>query len=223
MEYEEENTTDNESLFDRIKESPRTVSALIIILIVAAAIYAFSGDETNLQEELALDTAPPQIDEEVAPNDEMADEEAVIDGNEEDTTAGNANEGGTGGGTTTTAPTPEAPEAVSREVLQEQTGSLPEARQTDSAYVEVAQQGDGVTHLARRATTRYLSEHSDLSLSNEHRIFIEDYIKDRVGSHGLSLGEEVTISFDLVAEATNAAQQLSPQQLQNLSQYTGVF
>jgi hypothetical protein len=41
------NLEEEGGFIQRVKESPRTVSALIIILIVAAAIYAFSGEETG--------------------------------------------------------------------------------------------------------------------------------------------------------------------------------
>src|SRR3989344_3352994 len=79
MEYEEENTTEDESLFDRIKESPRTVSALIIILIVAAAIYAFSGNEADLQDELALETDQPRVEDQVVGDDEETLDEKVVE------------------------------------------------------------------------------------------------------------------------------------------------
>lgn len=42
MEYENDT---QKSPWQRLKDSPRTVSALIIILVVAAAIYAFSGTD----------------------------------------------------------------------------------------------------------------------------------------------------------------------------------
>ena len=61
--------SDNESseggMWQRLKESPRTVSALIIILIVAAAIYAFSGEENS------------------QPNIPVSDEVAVTEGGDE--------------------------------------------------------------------------------------------------------------------------------------------
>ncbi len=58
MEYDTDDTNESGNWLDRIKQSPRTVSALIIILIVAAAIYAFSGNKQNGDEQ-ALNSATP--------------------------------------------------------------------------------------------------------------------------------------------------------------------
>jgi hypothetical protein len=195
MEYEQDNQ-DQGGLIERIKESPRTVSALIIILIVAAAIFAFSGDQDQ-QEEVAIDQEAITTAEEAASPAAQTVEE----------TAGAL-----------------APEPVEREVLAEQEQALPEATTTDEGYVEVAEAGDGITHLARRATTRYLNENTtDYAVTNEHRIYIEDYIKDRLGSRPLALGETQTVSFDLIGEAVAAAGQLNESQLRNLTQYTYVL
>jgi hypothetical protein len=184
-------------VMDRIKESPRTVSALIIILIVAAAIYAFSGD------------TPPTPGE---------DNTATTEGQEEEATATPTE---SAVAETTTASPGATPTAVTREELADQSKTFPEATKTDSGYTEVAQAGDGYTHLARRAATRWLSENQPgYTVTNEHRIFIEDYIKDQVGNGSLALGHSHTISFDLIAEAVAAAQNLSDAQLRNLSRYT---
>lgn len=204
MEYEQDsNKNDEEGGFvQRVKESPRTVSALIIILIVAAAIYAFSGD--NQQPAVTMNG-------EGTTTEETPGAEPTPEGQEPT-------------GEISPAPTAAAPAPVAPETISEQARTLPEARRTDAGYVEVAQSGDGVTHLARRATTRFLSENTvDFAMTNEHRIFIEDYIKDNVGSQRLALGEEATISFDLIREAVAAAGQLNDQQLQNLSQYSYVL
>ncbi|MEX1997598.1 MAG: hypothetical protein WEA04_02900 [Candidatus Andersenbacteria bacterium] len=200
------------SFFDRIKESPRTVSALIIILIVAAAIYAFSGnDDQGLQDEpgdqVAVTTQEPGTGEE-----EEAGTETTPSPGEGD------------GADVTSAPTttPAAPsEPVTQEQLREAAQALPQARTTDNAYVEVAQAGDGITHLSRRAVTHWLAENQPgYSVTNEHRIYIEDYIQNRLGSERLEIGGEKSISFDLIREAVAAAGQLNEQQLRNLSQYT---
>ena len=98
---------------------------------------------------------------------------------------------------------------------------MPEARVTDSAYIEVAQKGDGLTHLARRAATRYLADHeAGYTLTNEHRIYIEDYIRKNIEKRPVSIGMEQTISFDLVKQATEAAGKLTAPQLKNLTKYT---
>lgn len=210
----DENEQQSDSWLDRVKESPRTVSALIIILIVAAAIYAFSGD-TNEPGVVDNDTggAPQQTDEATPSPADDTDEEAAAT----PTPA-------VGETTATTTPTTEPSQPVTRDQLNEQAQQLPEPTRNDEGFVEVAQAGEGVTHLARRATTRWLGENdAGYTLTNEHRIYIEDYIQNRLGTNGLSLGESQTVSYELIREAVAAAGQLNDTQLQNLSQYTYVL
>lgn len=184
--------TTNESAspgwLDRIKESPRTVSALIIILIVAAAIYAFSGEPTPSTPE-PPGTAPTATDTEAAAD--QAVEKKTTDSQQTDEA---------------TAP------------------ATPPVERQDGAYVESAQAGDGITHLARRATTRWVVENAaGYEVTKEHRIFIEDYIQNRLGTDRLSIGETRTIQFDLISEAVKQAGELSDAQLRNLSQYTAAL
>lgn len=187
--FEESN---DDSLLSRVRESPRTVSALIIILIIAAAIYAFSGDNQD------------------SDHDDMREEVGVTEEAHE--------EGEASGATTGTS----EPEVVTQEELVEQTDTLPEATQTADGYTEVAQAGDGRTHLARRAATRWLSENqAGYTVTNEHRIYIEDYIqKNMADKSGLNPGDTRMISIDMITEAVASAGQLSEKQLQNLGQYT---
>lgn len=193
---DEMNETGSSSGFlDRIKESPRTVSALIIILIVAAAIYAFSGEPTQ-------------------PTQTTTPEEAALTANEEATEASEAEREGT-----------KAPQATATSADAEgRSQNLPEAQRQDNAYVEEAQAGDGITHLARRASARWLAENNaGYEVTNEHRIYIEDYIKDKTGREGLKIGETRAISFDLIAEAVQLAGELNEKQLRNLSRYTAAL
>jgi hypothetical protein len=202
--------TNSDGFFDRIKESPRTVSALIIILIVAAAIYAFSGEPTQPQagDDAGIDTTAglfdtnDDADEE---NEEMAEETAAM--------------------TPAPAASPVASrEAIPQQKLQEMGQSLPQGERQGNAYVEKAQAGDGLTHLARRASTRWLADNqAGYAVTNEHRIYIEDYIQNKLGTDRLSVDESRTISFDLIAEAVQSAGQLNDQQLHNLSGYTTVL
>ncbi|MBU4030594.1 hypothetical protein KJ756_00265, partial [Patescibacteria group bacterium] len=60
------------------------------------------------------------------------------------------------------------------------------------------------------------------NLTNEHKIYIEDYLKDQVGSRPLEVGEEITFSEDLIKEAIDASLELSPEQLKNLEKYSAL-
>jgi hypothetical protein len=185
MEYESDESQG--SFFDRMKESPRTVSAIIIILIVAAAIYAFSGRQDQTTEE------------QLTPSGEVTEESAAT-------------------------ASPEPTDMAAMTEPKEMTKSLPAGERSQQGFIETAQPGDGITHLARRAATRYLSENDPgFQVTSEHRVYIEDYIKDRTGREGLKIGETKTISTDLIKEAVTAAQALNDRQLQNLSQYTSAL
>lgn len=201
-------------IIQKIKESPRTISALIIILIVAAAIYAFSGPEEN-------QPSPAENQENLVANQETTPAPAAEE-------SGTMTEGGksTPAATGVSSPRAASPKpAASPETMTEKEEAkmepLPESRKTDQGYEEVTQPGEGVTHLARRATSKWLAENNvNYQVSNEHRIYMEDYIKDRLGSRLLERGETMVISFDLVKEASEKAGQLSEGQLKSLSKYT---
>lgn len=86
-------------------------------------------------------------------------------------------------------------------------------------YEEVAENGDGITHLARRALREYLSG-SSVTLSAEQKIFCEDYIQNRIGEREIKTGESIAISEDLIAEAVNKSLNLNASQLENLKNFT---
>lgn len=202
MEYEQQPNQDDDGFVTKIKESPRTVSAVIIVLIVAAAIYAFSGNEQNSNEEFAENTpAVESTETSESPAPEAMKEEAKkMEEKKAETT-------------------PATP--VNKDKLMEASKALPEAKVTDNAYIEVAQKGDGLTHLARRAATRYLADHeAGYTLTNEHRIYIEDYIRKNIEKRPVTIGMEQTISFDLVKQAVESAGKLSAPQVKNLTKYT---
>jgi hypothetical protein len=96
----------------------------------------------------------------------------------------------------------------------------PEVKTLVTSYTEKAQKGEGLTHLARRVLSKYLKDHAQsFQLRPEHKIYIEDYLAKEMGYRWLQLGEEITFSADLIQRAINQAQNLTPAQIQNLSQY----
>ena len=88
-------------------------------------------------------------------------------------------------------------------------------------YTVTANYGEGITHLARHALEKYLEDINDGSeLTKEHRVYIEDYLQNRIGSQKLEIGDQKTFSEDLIQEAISNADKLSPKSLENLSKYT---
>lgn len=201
-----DNNDQPESFMDRIKESPRTVSALIIILIVAAAIYAFSGDKNRTASTTNDNQATDQSTDQAATTDQATTSPVV-------SPSPAASKAPAVAGATATP--------VSQSELSDKAKALPAAQTENNAYIETAQRGDGLTHLARRAATRYLADHqAGYELTQAHRIYIEDYIQKKMGSGHLSLGAQKTISYDLIKEAVDHAGQLNAQQLHHLERYT---
>lgn len=94
-----------------------------------------------------------------------------------------------------------------------------------NAYTERAHSGDGLTHVARRAITSHM-EKEGLELSDEERVFAEDYVQKTLqqerGSDFLEVEEEVEISEELIDEALEEVGELTPEELENLEQYSAL-
>jgi hypothetical protein len=98
---------------------------------------------------------------------------------------------------------------------------VPTIEEKENAYLLRAEKGEGITHLARRALRKYLLEEKiDFQPTPEHKIYIEDYIQNRLGERWLTLGEEMLISKDLIREAINSSQGLTEAELENLKQFS---
>jgi len=96
-----------------------------------------------------------------------------------------------------------------------------EERGGGERYLEVAERGEGITHLARRALKKYLQENPQpFEVTPEHKVFIEDYTAKQKSGGWLELGEEIEFSEDLIEEALGKAEKLTPDQLENLTQYS---
>lgn len=98
---------------------------------------------------------------------------------------------------------------------------IPESRKENGVIIESAAPGEGITHLARRALKNHTIDNPE-NLTNEHKIYIEDYIKDSIGSRPIEVGEEITFSEDLINEAIDASLKLTPEQLNNLEKYSSL-
>ena len=90
-------------------------------------------------------------------------------------------------------------------------------------YLEKAEKGDGVTHLARKATQKFLQENlQDFKVTDEHKVYVEDYLAKKTNIQSLELNQEVEFSADLIEEAVNKSSELSQSQLDNLTQYANL-
>ncbi len=95
------------------------------------------------------------------------------------------------------------------------------SRETEGSFVEQAERGNGTTHLARRALAHYLEKNTDSSLTAEHKIYIEDYLRKNVPQQGaLHAGTSVEFSKTLIHQAIEKSKTLNDKQLQNLKKYS---
>ena len=95
------------------------------------------------------------------------------------------------------------------------------SKETESSFIETAVKGDGLTVLARKATANYLEKNSDSTLTKEHKIYIEDYLRKNVGHKGgVGIGSSVEFSKDLIQKAISQSKNLNEKQLKNLQKYS---
>ncbi|MFZ3032210.1 MAG: hypothetical protein WA082_04185 [Candidatus Moraniibacteriota bacterium] len=95
------------------------------------------------------------------------------------------------------------------------------SRETENSFVEQAERGNGTTHLARRALAHSLEKNPDSSLSAEHKIYIEDYLRKNVAHQGgVQSGTSIEFSKTLISQAIEKSKTLNDKQLQNLKKYS---
>lgn len=95
------------------------------------------------------------------------------------------------------------------------------SRETETSFIETAERGNGSTHLARRALAHYLEKNTDSSLSAEHKIYIEDYLRKNVDFRGpVTTQTSIEFSKTLINQAIEKSKTLNDRQLQNLKKYS---
>lgn len=112
-------------------------------------------------------------------------------------------------------------EVVTPKDKQEVLAVTETSKESESSFTESANKGNGVTHLARRATANYLEKNPDSSLTVEHKIYIEDYLRKNVTKKDkVIIGTSVEFSKDLIHTAIEKSKQLNDRQLQHLKKYS---
>lgn len=177
---------------ERLRNSPRTVSTIIVILIVLGAVFAFSdrGDQPSPS------PAPSASATEQADTQEPAGEATP-------TPVVKGETGAEDGAAMMPTPAPRS-----------------EAQETESAYIEVAARGEGITHLARRAMLRYVEANAPgYELTAEHKVWIEDALKDQL-KKPLGVGENLTVEKKLIQDAVERAKSLTDAQRKHLQRFS---
>ena len=174
-----------------LQENLRVIVSVFIVAAIALGIYSYSGR-----------TEP------------KADEGTVATATQEGTTSSDTTTKTDTSKDTAAAPADQKP-AQAATVTPAET-----SKETDTAFVETAVKGQGLTHLAREAAANYLEKNPDSALTAEHKIYIEDYLRKHVAQTSVKAGTSVEFSKTLVQEAITKSKTLSAGQLSNLKQYS---
>lgn len=178
-----------------IKNNASIVVPVIIIIVLAGLIYAYTQRTQIALEEIDLNE---ENSEELVETEEI-ETEGIIEINEVETE-----------------------EIEETEKLEDIIGiGGPDENFEPVGQITIsAQPGEGVTHLARKALAQYLVANPDSSLTKEHKIYIEDYMKDKTSHDFLEIGENKTFSNNLIQEAIQVSKKLNQNQLKNLEQFS---
>jgi len=103
---------------------------------------------------------------------------------------------------------------------QKNISSAATSQETESSFIETAAKGDSKTTLARTALASYLEKNPDSTLTAEHKIYIEDFLRKRVGYDGrVFVGTSIEFSKNLIQEGISKSKDLNQNQLNNLHKY----
>lgn len=196
---------------DSIYQNWQTILVALIVLIVGISAY-------NYNMKTGTNSSETKTQEENAAQEEEKKDETATDNQEEyveekDQEAVQENQ-------TTTNDTDTNTEQKTEETKTEETNTTNTVENSDDGYKVTAAKGEGITHLARKALNQYLSENNDSELTASHKVYIEDYLQNRIGSQGIEIGHEENISKKSIEEAIAASKKLSPNSLNNLKKYT---
>ena len=180
-----------------LQENMRMLVSIVIVVAIAGGIYAYSKR-----------TQPPTTQNEISQSAEEAEGKISVIGGDTSKEEQPAEEAGSG---TTVQPQPAA---------ESQTAPAEASKETGSSFVETAQKGDSTTKLARRALANYLEKTPDASLTAEHKIYIEDYLRRQVKNGRLGIGESREFSKDSITKAVEKSKTLTERQLKNLEKYS---
>ncbi|MBU4141876.1 hypothetical protein KKE99_03310 [Patescibacteria group bacterium] len=110
------------------------------------------------------------------------------------------------------------PENNGNNVAQAKEPEIANANTNANTIVQIAAKSEGVTHLARKAIKEYLGSAQE-NLSAEQKIYAEDYLKRKVGSRLLEVGEKIEFDKDTIKQGIEKAKGLNQKQIENLSKY----
>lgn len=234
----ENNETTLKKVKEWIQENLRVIVSVLIVALIASSIYSYSkrdkkiadnNKQANTEIEKILDNISSQDEKQKTENEKPANEavseEAATSENEEQTEVSQQTENNTSEQAKqeneVIKPEPENDNKEQAQPKEEvNTQQTNTAKETETSFIESAAPGDGLTNLARKALAHYLEKNPDSSLTPEHKIYIEDYLRKNVNYHGrIYTGTTVEFSKSLIKNAIDASKNLNDAQLKNLHKY----
>lgn len=106
--------------------------------------------------------------------------------------------------------------AKAAETTSENTPTATNSEQTGVS--QTAQKGDSMTTMARRAVKGYLERNSK-TLSNEQKIYAEDYVRKLTPAQKIKSGQTLSFSEDVIKTAVEKSEKLTEKQIKNLGKY----
>lgn len=190
-----------------LQDNIRIIISILIVVAIAGGIYSYSNRGNNIvsEEEIAMEEIEADMDEDTL-EEEQSDDSLDVVGEDESTEEATEEE-------------EESDVEISEPAKETSTETVSE--ETDESFIVKAASGDSVTTLSRKALKDYLEKDNDSSLTAEHKIYIEDYLRKNVNHvGGLSVGEEISFSKQLIQNAIEKSKTLNENQLENLKKYS---
>jgi len=209
------------------QDNVRIILSVLIVVAIAAGIYSYSKrtDEELVQEEAMIEEmndelAALETEEEETPVTIIGEEEGTTEETEPTEVTEETEEAPVAEETPATEETPVA-EEVQVPATETEEADTTISEESEEAFIETAAVGDSKTTLARKALRNYLEKNNDSSLTAEHKIYIEDYLRKNVAlGTGVNPGTTVSFSKNLIQDSIEKAKTLSEGELKNLEKYS---
>lgn len=209
QQFEEENSEEGNGFKAWLEDNLRIILSVLVVLAIAGGIYSYSQR-----------SQAPTITEETETKESIESGEEIAQKTEGDTNTTEESEKKESSDTETPSQKDAAKSDPRDEDAKKPATVKAESRETADTFVETAIRGDGATHLARRALENHLEKNPDSTLSKEHKVYIEDYIRKHINYGHVRVGTSLEFSKSLIQEAIGKSKQLNNRQLENLKKYS---
>ena len=195
-----ENNLNNDSNDSAVKiwleDNLRIILSILIVIAIAGGIYSYSKrSQSPTITDISQNSQDSLLEKLTTPKEEDSKKDAPAEEKKDS--------------------------AISEDKQVSSTTTTETSKETEGSFIESANRGDGITHLARRATANYLEKNPDSTLTVEHKIYIEDYLRKNIKkSEKVAIGASVEFSKDIIHSAIEKSKQLNDKQLKNLKKYS---